>query len=96
MKDRDNIIWSLKNIIDDDGCKHCFEEYISKEIGRYNKNIETTILDLMENGEEEVKEMLTNVILNMPSWYFKNDILKKMIDDKFNEDTKNINFEDLY
>ena len=97
MNDRENIIWVLDEIINRDGCKHCFEEYISKEIKvRYNQTIENDILDLMENGKEEIKETLTDIILNMPSWFFRNVTLIKMIDDKFNEDTKDVNFEDLY
>ena len=97
MTDKKNIISMLNGIIHYDECQHCFEEYIRKEINiRYNNTIENDILDLMKNGEEEIKETLSNIILNMASFHFKNEKLVKMIDDKFNEDTKDIDFEDLY
>ena len=96
MNDRDNLIWYLKDIISNDGCKHCFQEYIKNEIGRFNKTIENDILDLMVNSEEGLKEMLIDIILQMPSWYFNNETITKMIEDKFNEDAKDINYEDLY
>ena len=96
MNIREGLIWYLKDIIHNDGCKECFSSYIVREVERFDKDIENEVLYLLDNGDKEIKDMLYSIIVNTPSWYFKNSILIKMIEDKFKEDTKDINFEDLY
>ena len=93
---RESLIWYLKDIIHNDGCKQCFSSYIVREVEKSNKDIENEVLYLLEKGDKEIKDMLYSIIINIPSWYFKNSTLIKIIEDEFNEDTRDINFKDLY
>ena len=94
MSERESLIWSIRDIINNDGCPHCFQVYIKQELGRYNKNIENEIVYLLTNGEKDIKEKLFNIITNMPSWLFKSEEIIDII--KKENEYDNLDYESLY